>query len=322
MEELERLKEQVEKCTIRAPEAGQVVYANETDRRGRETIIIEEGTQVRENQVLIRLPDPKRMEVEAKINEAKVTQVEAGMTATIRLDAFPDLRLPGTVEEVNEYPEPTSWFMGTNKEYGTTVTIDEAPPGLRPGLTAEVRILVERQNDVLMLPVLAVFQHGRKFYCIVPTEQGLQPREVKLGSSNDKVVIILEGVKEGDKVVMNAGAVRDEVELPEIKQPAAEETPARPSGPRPNRAQGQPGQSDGPEPSAGSSKPPTPGSGQRPGGDTDRFKQLDRNGDGKLQKDELPSPMRPMFDKADTNSDGAITRDELKAVIEKMRGGG
>jgi Ca2+-binding EF-hand superfamily protein len=67
-------------------------------------------------------------------------------------------------------------------------------------------------------------------------------------------------------------------------------------------------------------RPPAPAA-TRPDEGADRFKQLDRNGDGKLQKDELPGPMQAMFEKADTNSDGAVTRAELKKVVEAMRGG-
>ena len=106
---LDLINEQIEKCTIYAPQAGQVVYANHTDWRGGQEIIIEEGTQVRERQVIIRLPDPKRMQVKAKINEAKIALVREGMPSRIRLDAFPDLELQGVVDKVNEYPAPGGW---------------------------------------------------------------------------------------------------------------------------------------------------------------------------------------------------------------------
>ena len=99
---------------------------------------------VRENQVIIRLPDPERMQVKAKINEAKIALVETDMPVTIRMDAFPDVELEGVVEKVNEYPAPTSWYSGNIKEYETFVKILGSPTTLKPGLTAEVRIQVEQ----------------------------------------------------------------------------------------------------------------------------------------------------------------------------------
>ncbi|MHB8899163.1 MAG: HlyD family secretion protein, partial [Thermoguttaceae bacterium] len=74
-EKLADIQAQVEKCTIVAPDYGQVVYANVTDHRGGSEVIIEEGGSIRERQVIFRLPDPNRMQVKAKINEASVSMV-------------------------------------------------------------------------------------------------------------------------------------------------------------------------------------------------------------------------------------------------------
>ncbi len=101
---LHLIENQIAKCIIKAPQPGQVVYANNTNQRYGAETIIEEGALVRERQVLIRLPDPKRMQVNAKINEAKIAQVKVGDSAIIHLDAFADVELTGMVQTVNEYP--------------------------------------------------------------------------------------------------------------------------------------------------------------------------------------------------------------------------
>lgn len=227
-EKLAQIIEQIENCTVRAPQAGQVVYANVFDRRGGAETVIEEGAVVRERQVLIRLPDPNHMQVKALINEARIALVKPGMEVVIHLDAFPDLELTGTVKHVNEYPEPSSFWSGNVKEYKTIITIDmpdDLRPTaggevkLRPGLTAEVQIRVERLNDVLMVPVQAVFEHGGKNYCMAPAGQGQgwEAREVTLGSTNDKVVVIAVGLEKGEEVVMGAVKYRRELDLPELE---------------------------------------------------------------------------------------------------------
>ncbi len=218
MEQLALVESQIEKCVIRSPEAGQVVYANVTGWRGTREVIIDAGEQVRERQVLIRLPDPSRMQVVAKINESKITLVERGMPASIRLDAFPDIELHGAVDKVNEFPVPTSFFGSSVKEYETVVRIDESPPGLRPGLTAEVRIRVEHLPDVLTLPVQAVFEHGDRYYCVAGAGDGWEARPLELGATNDKQVVVRNGVVEGEQVVLNASAYRKKVDLPETER--------------------------------------------------------------------------------------------------------
>ena len=77
---LDDINEQFENCTIYTDAAGQVVYANREGRRGGEgQIVIEEGVTVRERQAIIRLPDPKDMQVTAEVNEAKISLVKVGM---------------------------------------------------------------------------------------------------------------------------------------------------------------------------------------------------------------------------------------------------
>ncbi|HID76274.1 MAG TPA: HlyD family efflux transporter periplasmic adaptor subunit, partial [Planctomycetaceae bacterium] len=107
LKQLRDIEEQIVNCTIFARRPGQVVYANLRGRYGREEIVIEPGTTIRERQAILRLPDPRRMQVNAKINEAKVALIEPGMRASIRLEASPDELLYGEVIDVGDYPAPT-----------------------------------------------------------------------------------------------------------------------------------------------------------------------------------------------------------------------
>lgn len=310
-EKLKRIRTQLEKCVIRAPEAGQVVYANQRDNRGGNEIIIEEGTLVRERQVIIRLPDPKRMQVTAKINEAKISQVVVGMPATVRMDAFPDVEMTGKVKKVNEYPAPTSWFNSRVKEYDTVVTIENPPPGLRPGLTAEVKILVAQVPDALQLPVQAVFEREGQHYAILHQGDEWTAQPIEIGRTNDKFVIIREGLQAGREVVLNTANYRDRLQWPE--------TPAEsPGTPSPGAvASSDAGKEKGTDPPAPSAELAVA---RAPSGDASgpTFQQLDQNRDGKLQADELPETIRLFFASADTNHDGSLDRDEFLAVLNRQ----
>ena len=238
---LKLIESQIEKCTIRSPEAGQVVYANVQGYRGGNEVIIEAGASVRENQEIIRLPDPKRMQVKAKIAEGKVAMVGVGMPARIRLDAFPNVELTGKVEKVNDYPEPTPWYGTSVKEYMTTISIDEPPPGLRPGLTAEATILIERRENCVRVPVQTVLEHGEQHYCVVGAPGRWQARPVTIGPTNDKFVVIEQGLEPGESIVLNAAALREQLDLPKL-------LPQR-NGPRPRRQRGE-DEMAGPSPAA------------------------------------------------------------------------
>jgi HlyD family secretion protein len=227
LDELARVEDQIAKCTIRAPQAGQVVYANVTDHHGNQEIVIEEGTMIRERQAIIRLPDPQDMQVRAKINEARITSLEKGMPVTVELDAFPGTRLSGTVEKVNEYPLPSGWWAGNVKEYEAIVKIKDFPADLdlRPGMTAKVSIRVEQLSDVLVVPVEAVLAHGSQNVCVVRNARGLEARPVVLGPTNDKEVVVEKGLEEGEQVVLGAALYCDQLDLPEPPQSDVSEAP-------------------------------------------------------------------------------------------------
>lgn len=89
---------------------------------------------------------------------------------------------------------------------------------------------------------------------------------------------------------------------------------------RPPRGQGRPGEA-GPGGRPGEAGGPgRPGRGGPRGFDfAARFEQFDKNGDGKLTKEELPERMQRILERADSNSDGALDKDELKAMAERFK---
>jgi RND family efflux transporter MFP subunit len=313
LEELQEIEEQMVNCTIFATLPGQVVYANDREHRYSSEIVIEPGTPIRERQVIIRLPDPTQMQVKAKINEARINLVEPGMEAKIHLDAFLEQEFEGEVKEVSEYPAPTSWYSANVKEYETIISINNPPEDLRPGFTAEVQIRVARVPDVLQVPVQAVFEHGGKHYCVLGggQEGEWEAREVQIGPTNDKQVVIEEGLKEGEEVVLNSRAHLDEVDLPELPkttQTAKAEGSSRAAGGGPRGAA---------PPKPGAAKKPNAGSAQSSPAAT--FKRLDKDGNGKLEKGKLTGTVKQHASQIDKNKDGTIDQGELTAAASAMR---
>ena len=74
---------------------------------------------------------------------------------------------------------------------------------LRPGLTAKIEILVNSRPDVLQVPVQSVVGVGTKHYAYVMMEDGPQQRELKIGESNETDIEIIDGIAEGEQVIMN-----------------------------------------------------------------------------------------------------------------------
>ena len=209
-----KLVKQISKCKLVAPNDGLVVYANETNRfGGTAQPLIEEGATVRERQKIFSLPDITHMRVNTKVHESMVDKVSPGLSSRVKVDAFPGVTLEGRVADVKPLPDPPSPFSSDIKVYTTLVSIDKGPPGLRPGMNAQVEILVQNLPDVLSAPMPAVLSFGGKSYVyLIPPGGKPERREIKTGINNDKLVEIREGLQEGEQIALNPLALMSEEE--------------------------------------------------------------------------------------------------------------
>ena len=211
------IEEQIVKCMILSPAAGEVTYANNTKSGASDVLLIEEGKQVRENQTIIRLPNASLLRVRAKVNENRIEKVRPGMECTILIDAMRDLQLDGKVESVSEYPLPSvSRYTSHIKEYATEIVINNPPPGVRTGMTAKVTIKSEFVKNTLQVPLTAIFRKEGKTFCITGNDNdSMEIREIKLGSYNMNMAVVVGGLKVGERIVLNPDHFRPNLELSE-----------------------------------------------------------------------------------------------------------
>jgi multidrug efflux pump subunit AcrA (membrane-fusion protein) len=178
-----------------------VVYAR--DRRDSSESEIAEGVTVRERQQILSLPDLTRMQVKTQVHEAVLDQIQPGLPVTVRVDAFPNRRYVGLVEDVGVVPTSNGWGGTSVKTYDCIVRIPERVENLKPGMTAVVDIHADRIRNVMAVPVQAVFQIDKDHWCYVNNSETLEKRKVELGRSNDKFVHVQNGLALNDRVVLN-----------------------------------------------------------------------------------------------------------------------
>ena len=186
--QLEEHRKLREKCTLIAEQDGTVAYANE--RYYDPSQRIREGTELYSGRNVYYLPDMTRMQVKANVHESVVDKITTGQKVNIRLDAFSDRRLTGTVLSVAGMAASS---YSSVQNYETIIVIDELPSELaiKPGMTAEVDILVGIYEDVISVPVGAVTEHFERSY-VYSVQAGKSERKVvKVGRSTHSFVEIL-----------------------------------------------------------------------------------------------------------------------------------
>jgi HlyD family secretion protein len=228
------LEDQLDKCVLTAQKSGLVVYGGDDQNNYGNQEPIREGATVRERQTIITIPDLRRMSVNVKIHESYINKIKVGQKARITVDAYPDKPLTGEVTVVGVLPDSQNrWLNPDLKVYLTTVTLEGTNTWLKPGMSAKVEILVDHLDDAVYVPVQSIVAANGKQYCFVSGFGKPERREVQIGEFNDEFIAVKNGVKEGERVLLNPPDIPDESKPSESKpaEPEAKPSSTVASGP-------------------------------------------------------------------------------------------
>ncbi|MEM1210139.1 MAG: efflux RND transporter periplasmic adaptor subunit [Planctomycetota bacterium] len=202
-ERLTELKEQLEATTIKAPEAGLVIYKSSVGPRWQRQDPIRQGRQVGENETILYLPDTRSMVAAVRVHEALLSDIAEGQPATVTIDASSGPPLTGEVASVAVMAEDGGWLNPNLREYLVQVSLpQEAAASLKPGMRASSEIIVGRVDESLAVPLQAVHAEGETNYVYVDAGRGVRRQPVTLGASSEAFVEIADGLSEGDRVLL------------------------------------------------------------------------------------------------------------------------
>lgn len=177
---------------IYAPRTGTVV-----------SIEAREGQTLNANQTtptLMRIADLSVMTVSTQVSEADVDRLQKGMSVYFNTLGNSKLRYDSALRQVLPTPEVVNNVVLYTAEFDIANTEQR----LMSGMTAQVFFVVQSARDVLNLPVAAVKQAGREQWQvqILDSRGKVQQQSVKAGISNRVRIAILEGLAEGDSVIV------------------------------------------------------------------------------------------------------------------------
>ncbi len=189
---LQQAQKQLDEATITAQFDGIVarIYADEGD-------VIPPPSLT--STPIIKLIDPSNLELNVEVDEIDVPTVKKGQKVIISVDALPSLPIEGEVAFI---------FPTANEESGLVtykVKIDFTVPedsGLRAGMSATADIIIDKRNDVLLVPDRAIEQDSEGNSIVeVMVNQQIEKRTVVTGISDSLQTEILSGLKEGETVI-------------------------------------------------------------------------------------------------------------------------
>jgi HlyD family secretion protein len=221
---LDDAKSALSKTTIYAPMAGRVTRL--AVEQG-ETAV--PGTFNKDAATLLTISDMSVLETRVKVDETDVARIKVGDSAQVQIDAFPDTTFLGRVTKISNSSVKAATASTTDQavDYEVTIQLLNAPKETRPDFSATAKIITDSRTSVMSVPIIALtvrenqtLQQGDtavglgkakpakdigkkdvEGVFVVGTDNKVTFRAVKVGIAGEKHFEILDGLKDGEKIV-------------------------------------------------------------------------------------------------------------------------
>lgn len=194
---IEELNDLQNQFTIYSDDTGMLTYYKE--RNGNKKKI---GSTISPwEPAIATLPDLTQMQSITYSNEIDIRKIKKGLKTKVSFDAFPDIEIDGVVTEVANVGEAKG--SSGLKVFQVLIKLNETNANIKPGMTTSNKIITHQIEDVLIIPLEAIFLKDTISYAYVKSGYSIQKKQVKLGLANNEVAIINKGIKENDVIYLN-----------------------------------------------------------------------------------------------------------------------
>ncbi len=208
---LAELNFQISKSKIYAPTNGIVLYSSTAKRRWWENPLAA-GESAVQRQELIYIPLDEGMIIEIMVPEASLNKLEAGMAATVKVDAFPDQVFNGKLSKIGILPDAQSTRLNPDlKMFKCELECDFRDAVVRPGMSCDIELVKETYAKAVYCPIQCVVRIDGDAYVYVQDGSEWILRKVEVGLDNNRMIHILKGVEPGE-IIMTAPPVQEEKE--------------------------------------------------------------------------------------------------------------
>ncbi len=205
-ERLRDMEKELADSELRAPKAGVVVLGKTWDMGRR---ALREGDHVWGRMRLCDITSLKDLEVRLRVDEASVGNVRVGQEVIVTVEGAADREFAGEVSVIGAVAHELHPFEDPNAIPGQRVfdvivkLADPDPEVLRPGVTAKAQFVFERLPKAVYVPVAAVFDRPDGEVVYVRQRNRFVARRVETGERNDEAVVVLSGVRAGERVALS-----------------------------------------------------------------------------------------------------------------------
>lgn len=192
---LEQATAKAAERTVKAPSSGNIVELNaKVGATVTGGTIMGEGDTSGGKQCM-QIADLSKMKVTVQVGEKDIAKIAVGQSANVTYPAFPDIVSQGTVTAIASVANSDSGSgSGGSVTFNVDILIEAPDSRLKPGMTAEVSVVTEKLDDVVMVPTMALMtEDGEHYYVNLATDsEGKKTRRVKVTvvTQNDNEAVV------------------------------------------------------------------------------------------------------------------------------------
>lgn len=226
---LEQATAKAAERTVKAPSSGSIVELNAKVGATVTGGMIMGESDTSGGKQCMQIADLSKMKVTVQVGEKDIAKIAVGQNANVTYPAFPDIVSQGTVTAIASVANSDSNYGSSSVTFNVDILIEAPDARLKPGMTAEVSVVTEQLDDVVMVPTIALMtEDGEHYYVNVATDdEGKQTRRVKVTvvTQNDNEAVVgktqvkrddqgneinpnvpVTKLRDGDTLVMDTGA--------------------------------------------------------------------------------------------------------------------
>jgi len=169
-------------------------------------VLIEEGDRVSAEQEVASLIEGEDYKIEVEIDEVDLDIVEVGQEVVIGVDAVPGSNFGGEIEKIAFKARQSNGSVSLP----ATVIVTETHERFRPGLTAELEIIIDEKTDILTVPISAIYTEDGQDHVLKVVDGEPVPTGVETGIDDGIKTEITGGLQEGERILINAYMMGEE----------------------------------------------------------------------------------------------------------------
>ncbi len=187
--------------TLRAPSDGSISLLSVWHNGGEGPF--KAGERAWPGTPLAELPDATSMRIAARVDETERGRLAASQPVTLQLDAIADRQFTGKVERIGTIATPdfsNGWPIPRN--FDLEISVDQADARLKPGMTAQITVIVGRVPNAITIPAQASFLKFGQTVAYVWNGSAFQERAIQIERRSRDRVLVSAGLKQGDLVAL------------------------------------------------------------------------------------------------------------------------